>query len=295
MTAELAGPVRQRRLRVGLGTFLAVEAAGPSPEQVAQAIEGAFAVMFEVERLMHPAREGSDLARINAAATHPPSAIAIHRSTWELLQLARQLNELSDGVFDPCLPCRPGRLADVELLPACNVRCHAPVKLDFGGFAKGYAVDQAIETLLQYGCDAGLVNAGGDLRVFGSHVQTVLLRQNGGAFRPIRLSNAAVAMTDTNESRRPREHAGYYSRTQPASDPDAVGIAVAIVAPRAVLADALTKCALLCDAQQLERLILKLTGSSKGRSTATAFCTAAAEIHVHYTARFGDIPWMPSR
>lgn len=296
MGAELTGSIRQRRLRVGLGTFLAVEAAAPSAEQVASAIEGAFAAIFEVERRMHPAGDGSDLARINAAPAHPSSAIAIHRSTWELLELAKQLNELSDGAFDPCLPCRPGRLTDVELLPSFNVRCHAPVRLDFGGFAKGYAVDQAIETLMQHGCDAGLVNAGGDLRVFGTLAQTVLLRENGRAFRPLQVTNAAVAVSDTDKSRRPPEHAGYYSRTQTASDPDAVDISVAIVANQAVLADALTKCALLCTAQELEQLILSLTSSTRGRSIAPAFCTTHADIRVHCAARFGDIvPGMRSR
>lgn len=41
------------------------------------------------------------------------------------------------------------------------------VWLDFGGIAKGYAVDQAIETLLSYGLNSAIVNAGGDLRSIG--------------------------------------------------------------------------------------------------------------------------------
>ena len=287
MGAESAAPVRRQRLRVGLGTFLAVEASAASAEQADAAIEAAFAAMLEVEQRMHPSREGSDLAKINASSAWPSPPIPVHRPTWDLLQLAKHLNALSDGVFDPCLPCRSGVLSDVELLPDSQVRCLAPVRLDFGGFAKGYAVDQAVEALMRYGCGAGLVNAGGDLRVFGPQVETVLLREKTGHFHPVRLSNAAIAVSEVNEARRPSEHSGYYLRTQVASNSDAVGDAringrnVAVIANRAVLADALTKCALLCTAQQLQRLSRDLTRSRSKTSIGPRLCTTTAEIHVH--------------
>jgi len=41
------------------------------------------------------------------------------------------------------------------------------VWLDFGGIAKGYAVDRAIEVLRRHGIDNAIVNAGGDLRSIG--------------------------------------------------------------------------------------------------------------------------------
>jgi thiamine biosynthesis lipoprotein len=43
------------------------------------------------------------------------------------------------------------------------------VKLGFGGFAKGYAVDTAIAALQQQGITNAIVNIGGDLRAIGSH------------------------------------------------------------------------------------------------------------------------------
>ena len=47
--------------------------------------------------------------------------------------------------------------------------------LDLGGIAKGYAVDEAVRVLQRQGLRAGIVNAGGDLRCFGS-VETVAKR-----------------------------------------------------------------------------------------------------------------------
>ena len=43
------------------------------------------------------------------------------------------------------------------------------VKLGFGGFAKGFAVDAAISALKQHGIHNAIVNIGGDLRAIGSH------------------------------------------------------------------------------------------------------------------------------
>ena len=43
------------------------------------------------------------------------------------------------------------------------------VKLGFGGFAKGFAVDSAITALQQQGITNAIVNIGGDLRAIGSH------------------------------------------------------------------------------------------------------------------------------
>ncbi|MGD8568714.1 MAG: FAD:protein FMN transferase [Gammaproteobacteria bacterium] len=46
---------------------------------------------------------------------------------------------------------------------------NSAVRLDFGGFAKGYAVDKAIEHLQELGIHNAIVNAGGDLRAIGKH------------------------------------------------------------------------------------------------------------------------------
>ncbi len=57
------------------------------------------------------------------------------------------------------------------------------VQLDFGGIAKGYAVDLAIERLRNMGITSAIVNAGGDLRAMGRHGDrpwNVAVRKPGG-------------------------------------------------------------------------------------------------------------------
>ncbi|MDB6090924.1 MAG: hypothetical protein JWN85_3708, partial [Gammaproteobacteria bacterium] len=226
---------------VALGTCVAIEAAADSTPTEQAAIDAAYAAVADVEQRMHPHRAGSDLARINATPLHTP--IGIQGSTWKLLNLARRLHALTDGVFDPCLPSHPGRLHDVEIGSEPIVVCRAPVALDFGGIAKGYAIDCAVEMLMAYGCSAGLVNAGGDLRVFGARSEAIWLRRANGSYRQLDIGEAALAASDLDATDRPAEHQGYYNRT---GQRPAIRRRAAVIAKEAATADALTKCVLLC-------------------------------------------------
>ena len=71
--------------------------------------------------------------------------------------------------FDPIIPGEPGgRWRGIKVDPIHrSVTLPAGIKLDFGGIAKGMAVDAALEKLRQSGIQTALVNAGGDLAVLG--------------------------------------------------------------------------------------------------------------------------------
>ncbi len=65
-----------------------------------------------------------------------------------------------------------------------EMRSDNPVaQLDFGGIAKGHAVDLTIERLKELGIENAIVNAGGDLRAMGDHGNRpwrVAVRKPGG-------------------------------------------------------------------------------------------------------------------
>jgi thiamine biosynthesis lipoprotein len=247
-----------------MGTTVAIEARAHSEGAARSALETAFAAVTDVEGRMHPQQGGSDVQRINTAS--PGERCPIHASTWRVLELARRLHSASDGVFDPCLPQRAGRLDDLELSPfelqgAGWVICRAPVALDLGGIAKGYAVDRATDALIAAGCGAGLVNSGGDLRLFGTEHRTVLLRHAGATYQPLLLENTALAVSDLDAPRRPSGHRGYYVRS--ANTPPLRRYA-AVLAPQAALADALTKCALLCPPERVMRIFREFGAREAG-------------------------------
>jgi len=58
---------------------------------------------------------------------------------------------------------------DIQIDEASLTSLNPLVQLDFGGIAKGYAIDIACDTLRGFGINDAIVNAGGDLRVFGRH------------------------------------------------------------------------------------------------------------------------------
>ena len=218
--AEATPGYAVRRLRIALGTWIALEATAASDTAARGAIESAYAAIAELAWRLHPLRNGSDVARINAAP--PGTRVPIHASSARVLRLAHQIYALTDGVFDPCLPILPGRLGtlarsgDSPAGPAWAL-CHSPLALDLGGIAKGYAIDRAIEALRTARCTGGLVNAGGDLRVYGQSA-SILVRGADRTCEPLTLNNAALAVTDldVDPGQRPAEHQGYYCHSRAA-------------------------------------------------------------------------------
>jgi FAD:protein FMN transferase len=247
-----------RRMRIEMGTTLVIEARGDSRAQEAAACAAAFAATKHVTERLHPEAPDSDLVRLRDAPVGTP--LPICPATLAVLGFAQRLNQLSDGVFDPCLATRPGRIVDLELIEGATPRAiaHRRLEIDCGGIAKGYAVDVAIAALKRAGCSAGLVNAGGDLRVFGTPAASLLLRGRGGVCRPITLENAALAVSDRDARLPPSGHRGYYVRTGTA----AARRYAAVRAPQAMTADALTKCLLLAPAELGVALLEQFSGAS---------------------------------
>lgn len=229
-------------LRVGLGTFVAVEADASAAAIARLGIAAAFDAVALVERLMHPTRGGSDLVALRACAQGV--SLTVHPWTWEVLEICQHLNRLSHGIFDPCVPESAARITDLQLRQSPVVVPHAPLCIDLGGIAKGYAVDRALAALRMAGCHGGLVNAGGDLAVFGARSRAIVCRDRLGADVLVELQDAALATTDVEHESRPAEHRGYYHG---ADHSVVVSGRATIVASSAAIADGLTKCLLAGD------------------------------------------------
>jgi thiamine biosynthesis lipoprotein len=183
MTPRSSRPELCRRARPLLGTLVEIAASGSSFVGAVAAVEVAFAVVQEVHRLMSFHELESDVSRINIARARETVVVSPH--THRVLRFARKLSAASSGVFDVTigdtlvrhgfLPAgaaeesrpREATWRDLELLAGNGVRWRRAGRIDLGGIAKGYAVDMAIEALQSCGATSGLVNAGGDLRMFG--------------------------------------------------------------------------------------------------------------------------------
>ena len=257
------------RMRPLLGTFVTIRAQGAanaSEDAVAAAVESAFVAISRVDRLMSFHRRSSDIGRLKRA--RPGTRLRVHRWTYHVLREAQRLRSESGGAFN-CnvgtplmragllpklvrgLPVRqhPAR-PDIHLDKCGWVRLSTRVVFDLGGIAKGFAVDKAVEALQQGGIASGLVNAGGDMRVFGVEPQPVLARcpSDPSNVRMIgMLTNGAIATS-----------AAYFVDRTPLAGTVASAIiepptgrrvmlanSVSVVASSAMLADALTKVAVI--------------------------------------------------
>ena len=186
-----------RRSRPLLGTFVEItipDAGGADRDDLPRAMEAAFEAVAQVQRLMSFHDGGSELSAINAS----PCGTVLRVDPWtvDVLRLARDLCEATDGAFD-CgigdvlvsmgeLPDHGGGVSsgegdapsirDLEVLDDRRVRIRRRACLDLGGIAKGFAVDMAVEALRACGIVSAVVNAGGDLRVLGAEPRAVHVR-----------------------------------------------------------------------------------------------------------------------
>jgi thiamine biosynthesis lipoprotein len=134
----------------------------------------------------------SELSRLSRTSGQD-QAVQVSPDLWVVLNRARELAQRSGGAFDVTvgpyvnlwryarsqkkLP-DPARLEKarssvgydkMQLDPLHHtVKLQAPnMRLDLGGIAKGYAVDQAVKVLSRLGVTNALVSGGGDLAVSG--------------------------------------------------------------------------------------------------------------------------------
>jgi thiamine biosynthesis lipoprotein len=262
-----------RRARPLLGTLVEIRAAAPGPSaRVHAAVDAAFEAIAVVQRLMSYHEPGSELSRLNLTAASQPQQVSVH--TYAVLAAALRLAQLSEGAFDPCvgahleawgyLPAKApqsgsGTFRDVELLEACAVRLRRPVRLDFGGIAKGYAVDLAVQTLAQHGVEEIVVNAGGDLRVSGARTHRVRVRHPLAplaAGHEFELTGAALTTSAAYFSRRRLGSQEVSALLDPRSGrPYLEDASVSVRAPDCMSADALTKVVLFAPESVAQRAL----------------------------------------
>lgn len=239
----------RRRARPLLGTWVEVRAQGASATAFEVAADAAFDAIAQVHALMSFHEAGSDLRRI--ARARAGDRLGVHPHTAAVLRRAQRWARASGGAFDAGCAARavargwlpappdgtpPGDtpFEDALEVDGHHVIVHAPVWLDFGGIAKGYAVDLGVAALRRARLPAGAVNAGGDLRVFGAIEETVLVRSpfNASELWPVAALRDGACATSASGQVASRALA----QTEPVAPRS-----VTVFAPTACAADALTK------------------------------------------------------
>jgi thiamine biosynthesis lipoprotein len=172
-----------------MGTAIHVELWSADAAGAAQAIDAVMDEMHRIDALMSPYKESSELSRINRDAARRP--VAVCPELFGLLARSIDFSELSGGAFDITYASvghlydyrKRIRPSDEQVAAAreaigyrhlqldrgsSTVRfARDGVKIDLGGFAKGYAVDNGAAILARHGVRHAAVSAGGDSRMLG--------------------------------------------------------------------------------------------------------------------------------
>ena len=175
-----------------MGTTIRVEIWHQDSEIRQRGIVRVLEEMERINRMMSPYIAESQLSIINEHAHERP--VAIDHDLFRLIRKSNEISVLTEGAFDITYASvghlfnyrKQTKPSDEKIEQAKkftdfrnlvldeNQRtvsfAKRGVKIDLGGIAKGFAVDQAIEHLHELGIEHALVSAGGDMRLIGDRL-----------------------------------------------------------------------------------------------------------------------------
>jgi FAD:protein FMN transferase len=235
-----------KRCRPLLGTYVEIKVWHSCSKKAHEAINAAFNNINYLQDILSIHKPNSCLSIINKALIG--DLHEIDDNIYELLNISQSLHKLSNGLFNVVFSRKEHKHADFdsfELIDKKYIKLYQEIRFDFGGIGKGFIVDKAVETLLNQNIIKGVINAGGDLRVFGDIKEKIHIRNplNYSEFIfASEIENCAIATS-----------ANYFRKNDLGCTND-LGIldpstgdyweqysSVSVLAPTCTIADALTK------------------------------------------------------
>ena len=272
-TKPSSAPYAFSKETVTMGSSLQVTLWTANDPGATAAIDAVFAEFDRLDHLMSVWKEGSDVLRLNTAAGREP--VRVSPETLEVLTVARQVSEWTEGKFDVTFGALSGlwkfdqdqddsippksavaaRLPDVdyEALDIDAVRGTAflrrpGMRAHLGGIGKGYAIDRAAAILRARGFNDFMIQSGGDLYVSGrrgDRAWRLGIRDPRGpadrSFAALDLTNRTLSTSGDYERFFIRDGRRYHHILDPdLGEPARGSRSVTIVADKAMLADGLS-------------------------------------------------------
>jgi thiamine biosynthesis lipoprotein len=170
-----------------MGTRISVELWHKDPALAKLCSDLVFVEMNRIDALMSSYIDSSELSYINKNAA--TIAVKLSDEMRKLISKSLYFSDLSNGVFDITYASigyaydyrqslQPSAQAIEQKLPSIDYHhvelannkvrfADNGVRIDLGGIAKGYAVDQAIDIISACGIREAMISAGGDSRIIG--------------------------------------------------------------------------------------------------------------------------------
>ena len=183
------------------GTLVDISIAGESDERASMLANHVMQEFQNLHNRLHAwkatvANQPSELGELNAAFSKGKTPLNISPDLAQMLLEIRALSEKSEGLFNPGIGQLIGlwgfqrdeftavtidapkikalvkanpRMADIVVSNQSVYSNNSALKLDLGGYAKGYALDVAVAYLRQQGVKNALINIGGNVIALGQH------------------------------------------------------------------------------------------------------------------------------
>ena len=244
-----------------------------SDESVANAhIDAAVKEISRIEQLLTTYHPSSETSLINQNAGEKP--VKVNREVFDLISRSKKISVITQGAFDitygsvdkrlwnfdkdmksfpdPVTAAKMVRLINHEHVILNEKKCTVFLKekgmrIGFGGIGKGYAAEMAKRVLRQRGVESGVVNAAGDLTVWGRQANgkpwTIGIADPNAARQPfsaLDITDMAVATSGNYEKFVVIDGKKYSHTIDPKTGLPVQGIkSVTIISPNAEIADAM--------------------------------------------------------
>ena len=176
------------------GTMVEISIYDPDQNKTKKAIAEVEQQFQKFHHEWHAWEKGGIVAKINQAI-HNQKSIDVSDSVKQFILKSQMLSQQSQGLFDPAIgelvnlwgfhkeewqgppPSELEIQSWLNSSPSINdlqftgnllYSSNPDVQLDFGGNAKGLAIDMAMQTLKEKGINNALVSIGGDMKVIGN-------------------------------------------------------------------------------------------------------------------------------
>jgi thiamine biosynthesis lipoprotein len=238
---------------------------------------------------MSPYKPDSELSRINRDAAQKP--VPISQEMYDLIAHSIEFSKLSGGAFDITFSSvgylydyrehiKPTDAQIAKALPGISYRHlkldskartihydRVGVRIDLGGIAKGYAVDNCIAILKGLGITNAIVTAGGDSRLLGDkrgrpwNVGIRDPRRSGAVVAVLPLADTAISTSGDYERYFEEDGVRYHHIINPKTGKSATGVrSVTVIAPDGITTEGLTKSVFVKGPKEGMRLIESLKG-----------------------------------
>lgn len=287
LTALPAAAEWHSRIQAIMGTEVRAELWHEDAAVARAAMDAVMDEMHRIDALMSPFKLDSELSRINREAAQKP--VVISQEMFDLIARSLEFSKLSGGAFDITFSSvgylydyrehiKPSDAEIAKALPGVNYRhlqldrkrrsihfARSGVRIDLGGIAKGYAVDNCIALLKKRGITNAIVTAGGDSRLLGDRrgrpwkVGIRDPRRRDDVVMVLPLVDVAISTSGDYERYFEVDGVRHHHIINPKTGKSASGVrSVTVIAPDGVTTEGLTKSVFVRGPEEGMRLIESL-------------------------------------